>query len=117
MDYIENQTKRNNILIDGIKDDRSESWHDTEIKAKKFLADHFKLEPKLIEEERVHRNGTFQPEGSLRTMVVKLLRFKDKEEILKRAKCLKGTKFFINEDFTERVRTKRKDLLPRLKEE
>ncbi|KAL7371163.1 hypothetical protein ABVT39_020770 [Epinephelus coioides] len=54
MDYIENQTKRNNILIDGIKDDRSESWHDTEIKAKKFLADHFKLDPKLIEEERAH---------------------------------------------------------------
>ncbi|KAG7490865.1 hypothetical protein JOB18_043360 [Solea senegalensis] len=117
MDYIENQTRRNNILIDGIKDEKSETWHDTEVKAKKFLADHFKMDPKLIEVERAHRNGTFQLDGRPRTMTVKLLRFKDKEEIIKGAKCLKGTKFFINEDFSERVRSKRKELMPRLKEE
>ncbi|KAJ8250918.1 hypothetical protein GJAV_G00214750 [Gymnothorax javanicus] len=117
MDHIENQTRRNNILINGIKDDKTESWHDTEVKAKKFLADHFKMDPKLIEVERAHRNGTFQPDGRPRTMTVKLLRFKDKEEILRRAKCLKGTKFFIHEDFSERMRSKRKELLPRLKEE
>ncbi|KAK0141371.1 Ig kappa chain V-VI region NQ2-6.1 [Merluccius polli] len=117
MDYIENQTRRNNILFDGIKDEKTETWHDTEVKAKKFLADHFKMDPKLIEVERAHRNGTFQLDGRPRTMTVKLLRFKDKEEIIKRAKCLKGTKFFINEDFSERVRSKRKELLPRLKNE
>lgn len=54
IDYIENQIRRNNILIDGIQDDRTESWHDTEVKAKKFLADHFKLDRKLIEVERAH---------------------------------------------------------------
>lgn len=96
MDYVENQTRRNNILIDGIKDDKTETWHDTEVKTKKFLADHFKLDPKLIEVERAHRNGTFKPDGRPRTVTVKLLRFKDKAEILKRSKCLKGTKFLIN---------------------
>lgn len=35
-------------------------------------------------------------------MIVKLLHYKDKEKILKQAKKLKGTKFFINEDFSER---------------
>lgn len=48
-------------------------------------------------------------------MVLKLLPFKDKEEILKRAKCLKVTNFFINEDFSESFRQKQKELLPQLK--
>lgn len=39
------------------------------------------------------------------------------DEILKKGMCLKGTKFFINEDFSERVQSKREDLLPQLKEE
>lgn len=49
-------------------------------------------------------------------MIVKLLHYKNKEKILKQAKKLKGTKFFINEDFSERVRQRRKELLPQLRE-
>lgn len=74
-------------------------------KAKKLLADQVKLDPKLIEMERAHRNGTFFPDGRPRSVVVKVLRFKDKVETLWRAKCLNGTK--INEDFSKKVRLKR----------
>lgn len=52
-----------------------------------------------------------------RPVVVKLLRFKDKEEIMKCAKSLKGTKIFINEDFSESIRAKRKEFLPKMREE
>ena len=47
---------------------------------------------------------------------MKLLRFKDKEEILRRGSKLKGSKIYVNEDFTERVRQKRSELWPQLKE-
>lgn len=43
MDYIENYTRRNDIFINGIRNDKTESWHDTEVKATKFLTDHFKF--------------------------------------------------------------------------
>lgn len=50
-------------------------------------------------------------------MVVKLLRFKDKQRILDRARChLKKTSLYINEDFSERVRKRRAELLPAMKE-
>lgn len=61
--------------------------------------------------ERAHRTG--KPDGGdrPRPIVVKLLRYKDIEAILQRAKSLRGTKIFINEDFTDTVRQKRKDLM------
>ena len=116
-DYLENQSRRNNILVDGIEDSKSESWQDTEIKLKKMMSDKLDLDSKLIEVERAHRIGTFLPDGRPRAIVAKLLRYKDKEEILKRAKRLKGSKIFINEDFSEKVRLKRKELFPLLLEE
>lgn len=36
-DYLENQSRRNNLLIDGVPDSKYESWSKTEIKAKKVL--------------------------------------------------------------------------------
>lgn len=116
MDYLENQTRRNNLLIDGIPDAKTETWHESESKVKKLISEHLKMDPTLIELERAHRTGKFEAEGRPRSVVVKLLRFKDKEEILKRAKNLRGTKLYINEDYSEKVRLRRKELLPQLRE-
>ena len=117
LDYLENQSRRSNVIIDGIPDVKSESWSDAEIKVKNVFTDHLKIDPKLIEIERAHRVGKYDPTGRPRSIVAKLLRFKDKEEIFKRSKNLKGTNIYINEDFSESVRQKRKDLLPQLKAE
>ena len=66
-DDLKNYSRRNNLVIDSIPDVKSESWHDTEVKAKKIVADHLKLDPKLIEMERV------QAEGRYRSVAMKLL--------------------------------------------
>ncbi|KAI8486043.1 hypothetical protein Bbelb_361430 [Branchiostoma belcheri] len=81
VDYLENQSRRNNIVIDGIVDDNNkETWADTEVK-------------RDIEIERAHRNGTYNKENPRpRQAVVKLLRYKDKQLILSRARShLKNT--------------------------
>lgn len=107
------------FIIDGIPDMPTESWDDTVVsqsKAKKLFADHLKMDPKLVETEQAHRTGKYTANGRPRPVIVKLLCYKDKEEILKQAKKLKGTNFFINEDFSERVRQRRKELLPQLGE-
>lgn len=65
-----------------------------------------KTDPKLSEIQRAHRVGKYDPTGRPRLIVVKLLQFKDKDEILKQAKYLKSTNFFINEDFSKSVCSK-----------
>ena len=37
MEYLENQSRRNNIRIDGIPEEPDETWEDTESKAKVAL--------------------------------------------------------------------------------
>lgn len=73
-DYIENQSRRNNIVIDGIPDVPTESWDESQRKAKKLFADHLKMDPKLVEIERAHRTGKYTANGRPRPVTVKLLR-------------------------------------------
>ena len=50
-----------------------------------------------------------------RTIVCKLLRFKDKQNILRKAKLLKGTDIFINEDYCQDAVEYRKALWEEVK--
>ena len=118
VDYLENQSRRNNIVIDGIEGDNSkETWAETEGKVRDLLTKNLKLEAKDIEIERAHRNGVMKKDNPRpRQVVVRLLRYKDKQLILNRARShLKNTPIYINEDFSEAVRKRRAELLPELK--
>ena len=99
---LEDRTRRCNLRIDGIVENDHESWEQTEDKVKKLFKDKLKLE-NGIEIERAHRmkqrpgNDASRP----KTIILKLLRYKDKELILKNAKKLKDSGVFINEDFSD----------------
>ena len=56
---------------------------------------------KNVQIDWVHRSNRSKNNNSEkpRTVVCKLLNYKQKEEILRNAKKLKGSKVFINEDF------------------
>lgn len=92
---------RRNLLSDGVPDSKSESWSETEIKVKKVFSDHLKIDSKLIEIKRSHRTVKYNRAGCPRSIMVKLHCHRDREEILKRVKSLKGTHIFINDDFSE----------------
>lgn len=56
-----------------------------------------KCNTKSYEVQYVHCRGKYEDQPNRpRSLVMKLLRFKDKEEILKRGKKLKGTSIFVN---------------------
>ena len=56
MEYLENQSRRNNIRIDGILEEPDETQEDSESKAEAALE--FKLNlPFKVEIERAHRTG------------------------------------------------------------
>lgn len=118
-DYLENQSRRNNLIFEGIEESARESWADTEGKVRKIISEKLKLDAGAMHIERAHRSGKpDQRADKKRPIVVKFLNFKDRELILKKRKELKNTApgVYINEDFSEAVRQKRRDLLPKLKE-
>ena len=74
-----------------------------------LLQSKLNINAEAIEIERAHRTGRRSGTGRPRHIVVKLLRYKDKEKIMRSSKSLKGSGVFINEDFSSRVMMRRQE--------
>ena len=81
---------------------------------KKLLTETLQIDHHKIELEQAHRTGKLFP-SSTRPIVIKFLRCKDKLEVFSKARALKGTDIFINEDFPEALQQKQKELLPAMR--
>ncbi|XP_065682393.1 uncharacterized protein LOC136095582 [Hydra vulgaris] len=112
---MEDRSRRNNFRIDGVKE---KSWEETESKVKKLFEDY--LDVKNVKIERAHRTGKkdakkIEKYSKPRTIVIKLLDFKNKTEILKKSFHLKGKNIFINEDFCPKTTLIRRALKEKMK--
>ncbi|KAI4807552.1 hypothetical protein KUCAC02_027355 [Chaenocephalus aceratus] len=116
-DYLEGQSKRKNLIIDGIPESAGESWEESEYKVRELLRTELQMDEERIEVERAHRMGNGRGADKPRQIVVKFLHFKDKTAVMGRRNRLKGTNIFLNEDYPEAVRQKRKELIPAMKAE
>ena len=95
---------------------KRESWEETENKVGRTLAEKLEMDEERIEVVRAHRMGDPTTEGDRhRPIVVKFLRWKDKEAVMARANKLRGMNIYHNEDYSEAVRLKRKELIPIMK--
>ena len=87
MESLENQTRRKSIRIDGIPEETNESWDDMKI-------------------ERAHRTGKGNCRSSddnasatrPRTIICRLVSWKQKDPILKATRIEKPEGMFVNED-------------------
>ena len=109
-DYLENQSRRNNLIFDGISRsyDRHESWEECERIICEIIYQGIGIHSDInIEIERAHRLNS-------RSIIVKFKSFKQKSLILSKAKNLRHSyrfsRVFVNEDFSERVKQKRTEL-------
>ncbi|XP_065675453.1 uncharacterized protein LOC136091673 [Hydra vulgaris] len=109
---MEDRSQRNNLRIEGIKENENENWRVSESKVQKLFEDILGL--KDIKIERAHRTG-LRSTHKIRPIVVKLLNYKDKVVILKQAKNLKGKNIFINKDYCAETTIIRKQLREQLK--
>lgn len=101
--------------MDRMPETAGETWADSEQKVKEIFKQKLKIQ-REIEVERAHRTGKLDKNRDRpRSVIVKFLRFKDKTAVLNEARNLKSTNIFINEDYTDAVRLKRKELMPKLK--
>lgn len=115
-DDLENRSRRNNLCFDGITETPgSESWEKSEENVRKVLKDQLKLDDEDIIIERAHRVGKRKP-GKCRSIVAKFLSYKDREQVFKSKRKLKGTKITVREDFSDKVNKKRQELLPKMHE-
>ncbi|XP_065667668.1 uncharacterized protein LOC136087964 [Hydra vulgaris] len=109
---LEDRSRRNNLRIEGITESVNETWDETEDKVLKLFSK--TLEVNEVEIERAHRTG-YKKHGKTRTIILKLLRFKDKTKILKEAHRLKGLNIYINEDYSRETSIIRKKLFSEAK--
>ncbi|CAL9687321.1 unnamed protein product [Knipowitschia caucasica] len=115
LEYFDNQTRRNNILVDGITNEREEKPEALESKIRQLITTKLCLDSVDIAMDGVSRLGQYRDQGRPRPILVRLQRFKDRQCILAAARKLKGTNAYIIEDFTDSVRRRRRELLPQLK--
>ncbi|XP_065645415.1 uncharacterized protein LOC136075900 [Hydra vulgaris] len=109
---LEDRSRRNNLRIEGIKESENESWLESECKLHKLFKEC--LDIKNIKIERAHQSGPRYIKKH-RPIVLKLLNYKDKTEILKKSCKLKEKNIFINEDFSAETTEIRKGLRERMK--
>ena len=94
------------MRFSGIEEYQQETWDDTEQVLKDFIGI-----------ERAHRVGPKVDNSEIpRTIVVKFSSFKAKELILKKANQLKGTGYYINEDFSKETLEMRKENWKKVKQ-
>ena len=113
---LEDRSRRNNIRIDGIEEEQYETWDRCEEKIQKVIKDKLGIEDdveidrccrmKKSGKDRLNNERNLRP----RTIICRLLRFKDKQRIIQSSKKLKNTGIFIYEDFCKDTMDLRKQL-------
>lgn len=114
VDYLENQSRRNNLRFDGVPETPKETWDESEEKIQDILKTKFGFSSQPLI-ERAHRVGPVKPQ-TIRPIVVKFNQFKVRDQVLHNGNKLKGSKIFVNEDLSERVMERRREQLQLLKD-
>ena len=107
-DYLEKQSRRNNLLFLGFPAVPAgmELWDECEKKVKEAISEGMGITEDILI-ERAHRSG--------KAIVAKFLSYKQKATVLTQARKLNQSETFKNiyvrEDFSETVQRKRKELM------
>ena len=120
IEYLENQSRRSNIRIDGIREEEAETWDNTETKVKEILKEKLNLdeEPDIERAHRVGRraNATTGSVRRPRTIVVASAIGSKKN----RSSEVEGESsppgIFVNEDLALETLDKREEQRPKFEE-
>lgn len=122
--YLQSQSMRNNLIFGNIEEEPQEKPERTEVIVRKFMSEKLKMAQNIVDGikiERVHRMG---PPPNVtgnnrfhRRIVCKFNMFTDREAVRKLSYRLKGTRFYLTEQFPPEVTAKRKGLVKQMKEE
>ena len=110
---LDDRSRRNDLIGDGILEIAEISWEDCEEKLQQLLPEKLGLEyPTEI--ERAYRMSSRQNNmnngDNPRTIICILLRYKDKIKFLQKVNKLKETNIFVNKNFSRETMGLRKRL-------
>ena len=108
---------KDNLHIYGISEKESETCDECEQEVQSLIKDKLGIAENIVIERahRIKEKGNSDNPGKPRTIVSRFLNYKDKTNILKNAKKLKGKNIFINEDFSHETMELRKELWEKVK--
>ena len=121
--YLQSQSMRNNLVFSGLTEDGNEKPEITEGKVRQFMVEKMKIAQDIVDGfqlERVHRMGVNYSGATSsgarsrpRNIVAKFLYYKDRETVRRARMNLKGTGYYVNEQFPKEIADRRKELLPK----
>ena len=115
-EYQEDYSRRMNIRIDGVADNKNENNEQTQHKIGNIIMNNLGMENiEIAAAHRITKNHS-SPNPSPRTIIATLKNSSDRDEIMKSTKKLKNSGIYINEDFCEATLKIRKGLFPKVKE-
>ena len=111
---LEDYSRRNNIIVDGVMEVDGETTEKLQRDIEKLFSEKLDLKPAI---DNIHRLGSkFNKRDTRpRSVIVKLTRFQDRQNCLKRSRLLRGTNVYINEDVCRATADIRKQKLEELK--
>ena len=114
IDYLEGLSRRNNLIFYKIEESQRETWDESEEKVKAFISGLCNISLEENDIERAHRIG--KRGNGERPIVVKFLRWKTRETVLRKYRKADKSKtpIRISEDFTANVKEIRHLLKPHL---
>ena len=109
---MEAQSRRDNLVFDGVDEAEAETWADCERKLQELFTEKLGISD-MLHIERAHRVGPRPRPGQRpRAIVAKFAGFKAREAVWAKRSKLKGTRVWVSEDYPPEVRQRRKVLYP-----
>ena len=105
---LEDHSSRNNLRINGVKEGKNETWEECEEKVNCLLEEKLDIDTSEIWIECAHRVGE-KKNGPERQIAVQFNSYKNKLDILRNCKKLKGTNISVFEDFSKEAASIRKE--------
>lgn len=111
IDYLENQSRRDNLVFRGIDESDGETSNICKMK----VVDCIREMGIFVTEREIDRAHRVNSKTSPRPMVVKFNEYSTREKVFKKKASLKGSKIVIYEDFSKKVLNERRELVKHMK--
>ena len=103
VEYLESQSRRNNICVKGIPESEKETWEEVEPKVKDAIKIKLDLEVDIerahrVEQRKQGKKRSSTNEHQPRTIVCRLRDWKQREQVLRKARKEKPVGLHISED-------------------